>query len=131
MGTISARLPSVVALFIFATVGCGPSGPAMYRVYGTVTFDGKPVERGFINFLSPNHTERAATATITNGQYEAMVLPGKRKVQVLATEDAGPVDPVMGQAPQRSYIPTKYNDETTLEFDVAERDNPKDFELTP
>lgn len=103
----------------------------MYRVHGAVTFDGKPVEKGYVNFLSPDQSERAATSPIEHGQYDAMVRPGKRKVEILATEDAGPVDPTMGQAPQRQYIPDKYNIETTLEFDVAEGDNPKDFELTP
>jgi hypothetical protein len=81
--------------------------------------------------LSPDRSEGAAAAKIEGGRYDAQVRPGARRVEILATEDAGPVDPTMGQAPQRQYIPEKYNVETTLQIDVAAGDNSHDFELQP
>jgi hypothetical protein len=121
----------VIGAALGVATGCKPSDPPAYRVSGAVAFDGKLVSKGFINFLSPNRSEGAATAKIEDGRYDAQVRPGARRVEILATEDAGPVDPVMGQAPQRQYIPEKYNVDTILEIDVAESDNTQDFNLKP
>jgi hypothetical protein len=131
LATRGLRLAVTIVATSILAAGCKPSGPPTYRVSGAVTFNGKPIPKGYINFLSPNRSEGAATAKIEDGRYDAQVLPGARRVEILATEDAGPIDPTMGQAPQRQYIPEKYNVDTTLELDVAEGDNARDFDLTP
>jgi len=92
-----AAIPVVVAV-----VGCGDSGglPRRYPVSGTVTYNGKPLERGNINFAPDDAKGRAAGGTISNGRYSLTTqdpddgaLPGKYRVSVVAKEtDTSKVD---------------------------------------
>jgi hypothetical protein len=87
---------SSIAISILALVaGCSDdSGLASrYRVTGTVTYNGKPLERGNISFVPDAPGGRAAGGTIADGQYSLTTqtpddgaLPGKYKVSVVATE---------------------------------------------
>jgi len=75
--------------------GCGDnSGLARrYPVSGTVLYNGKPLERGNINFVPDGPEGRAAGGTIVDGRYSLTtqtprrrpLLPGKYKVKVVAT----------------------------------------------
>lgn len=52
--------------------GCGPGTPNPYEVSGTVTFDGKPIPKGFITFLpdtSKGNKGPGGGAPINNGEY--------------------------------------------------------------
>jgi hypothetical protein len=78
---------------VAAALGCGDSSglPPRYRVSGTVTYNGKPLERGTINFAPADGKGRAAGGTITDGRYSLTTqdpddgaLPGKYKVSVVA-----------------------------------------------
>jgi hypothetical protein len=78
-----------------ACVGCGDDSglPRRYHVSGTVTYNGKRLEKGTMNF-TPDGTEgRAAGGTITDGQYSLTThhpddgaVPGKYKVSIMAKE---------------------------------------------
>jgi hypothetical protein len=64
----------VVALLAGAAAGCGKSGPTRYRVSGSVTFKGKPVPVGSIQFTpdaSKGNTGPSAFAGIKNGKYDS------------------------------------------------------------
>jgi hypothetical protein len=145
-------------LAIMLTAGCGGEDSLpRERLSGTVTLDGRPVEKGTIQFM-PLDQANAATSTaaiITAGAYEVPtgqgLLPGPYQVTISSVEEAkGPTakpkvrrgpgyDPVGGtgvegappEAPTRQLIPARYNANTTLKADVAKGGkNVFDFPLT-
>jgi hypothetical protein len=87
---------------VTAVLGCGDSSglPTRYRVSGTVTYNGKPLERGTISFAPADGKGRAAGGTITDGRYSLTTqdpddgaIPGKYRVGILAKEaDPSKVD---------------------------------------
>jgi hypothetical protein len=87
---------------VLAIAGCGDSSglARRYAVSGTVTYNGKPVEKGTISFAPADANGRAAGGTITDGQYSLTTqdpgdgaLPGKYRVAVLSKEtDPSAVD---------------------------------------
>ena len=114
---------SAAAAVILA--GCGPSGPRTYKVSGTVTFDGAPVQSGNIVFRDAAGKEKSYGGAITAGQYSFESSPGKKKVEISAmrevpgkmdTSNPGQEVPLMEQ-----YIPEKYSDpaKTTLTAEVT------------
>ena len=64
-------LVSVAAAIVVINFGCGDSSglPRRYAVSGTVTYNGKSLDRGNINFVPDGPEGRAAGGTIVNGQY--------------------------------------------------------------
>jgi hypothetical protein len=97
-----------VILFTFALAiveafsGCGDDSglPKRYPVSGTVSHNGKPLEKGNINFAPDGPEGRAAGGTIVDGRYSLTThdpddgaVPGKYKVSVIAKLiDASKVD---------------------------------------
>ena len=63
-----------------AIAGCGPQGPARYRVHGTITYEGKPVPLGRIVFepdvLKGNRGPQGF-AVVENGLFDTSVKHGK------------------------------------------------------
>ena len=54
-------------------VGCGSRGPTTYRVQGAVTFDGRPVPGGRIDFVpdfNRGNSAMAGFASIKDGRYD-------------------------------------------------------------
>jgi hypothetical protein len=57
----------------FLAAGCGPSGPAVYRRSGTVTFNGQPVPLGKIYFdpdVTAGGSGPSGFADIVDGKYD-------------------------------------------------------------
>ncbi len=53
-------------------VGCGGKKAENYRVFGTVTFQGKPLQQGVITFTPADGRQGVnAVWTITDGKYES------------------------------------------------------------
>ena len=87
---LSTAVVAVAVIF-----GCGdPSGlPRRYPVSGTVTYNGKPLDGGNMNFAPTDPNGRAAGGTIFDGQYSLTThdpgdgaLPGSYKVSIVAKE---------------------------------------------
>jgi hypothetical protein len=122
------------AFLIFGILGCGGDdvieGPPTHKVTGTVTLDGTPVAKGEISFESEEDTKVgvSSVAEIKDGKYEVAATVGKKKVKISARTETGPKD-ATGVAPSKESIPAKYNEQTTLEFEVKEGENKKDFDL--
>lgn len=55
-------------LLLIISAGCGSSGPALYNVSGTVTYEGKPVEGASILF-TPQQGRPSMGATDASGKY--------------------------------------------------------------
>jgi major membrane immunogen (membrane-anchored lipoprotein) len=91
------RCPIIVVAFCLAMSlgGCGSDDGLgkRYSVYGTVSYNGQPVEKGEIAFVPEDPGGRAASGVIENGSYTLSTignrdgaLPGKYKVTVTARE---------------------------------------------
>ena len=73
---------------VLATVGCGPSGPKLYKFKGRVTHNGKPVKYLYITFTPDdmNTKTSAVGASDKEGYFELMiastpgVFPGPHKI---------------------------------------------------
>jgi hypothetical protein len=111
---------------IVPTVGCGPEANGR-PISGAVTFQGKPLDRGTIQFSPAEGQETLSGGSIVEGRYELPaehgLEPGKYHVRVYSTEGAAAAsDELPGEriAPFRERIPAKYNSQTTLTADVKE-----------
>lgn len=137
----------VLPVLAAALAGGCSTGPALGKVSGSVTLDGKPLTRGTITFETAG--QRPATGRIENGQIVETttyktgdgVPVGAHKVSISATEDAASAvadDPGKGKAPGGNYmmgkslIPSRYNDPSTsdLTADIKTGTNPLEFKLS-
>lgn len=119
----------------WAIAGCGPTGvvgPEKHPVSGTVTLDGKPLSFGTIFFVdADDDPPRRYIAEIVDGTFEANSTPGKKKVEIRATQ---PTTTTGGGNPAEAapeLIPARYNAQTTLEAEIsATGTNEFAFDLT-
>jgi hypothetical protein len=91
-----ARAVAIVigGLGLLLAWGCGDDGlPRRYRVYGEVTYNGKPLPRGTVNFIPEGGEGRAASGPIKEGSYDLTTLnpgdgaiPGAYRVTIAAVE---------------------------------------------
>ncbi len=106
-----------------AMIGCGPGGPEIARVQGTVTMDGKPLPAAVIMFV-PQKGRPSASETDANGKYTLEfsagrkgAIPGINRVEIntarLAYEKDGKQYPAVKES-----VPAQYNRNTELEFNV-------------
>jgi len=127
-------LVSAVLAGLAVTGGCGPSGPKLYPVSGTVTWNDAPLPDGDIIFVPELPGEVAGK--VKDGKFACMAQPGDRKVKILATRE-GPVDPQMGAPRREQFLPPKYSsgELTELRAVVKESDakdaNVYEFKLSP
>ncbi|MCA9246353.1 MAG: hypothetical protein KDA42_04530 [Planctomycetales bacterium] len=120
------RLLATVVLL----AGCGDAGPATYDVSGQVTWNGQPVERGSIQFSSPEDKQPPISAKIIAGNYELACPAGPRRVEIRGLRSTGVVDPAMGVEGVEEYIPAAFNSKSELSADVkADGSNRFDFHL--
>lgn len=150
--SLSAAVMSVILL------GCG-SGDDLgkrYAVYGSVTYNGKPLEKGNILFYpatpDPKGINNGANGVIVNGEYTLSsrgeddgAFPGDYLVSITSREadltkaeanvKAGVLrqdDVAKANAKAKSLIPTKYAnlDSSGLKAKVEAKSNKFDFALT-
>lgn len=123
----------VVAVVLLATLpGCGPSGPT--PVHGTIMLDGKPLERGRIEFEPADGKGPLAAAEITDGKYDLPVMPGKKVVRITGGKIIGrhpfsedPNSPMVEDV--QPLVGPAYNTNSTLNCDVSPGQDSYDFEL--
>lgn len=116
-------------------VGCGPSGPPMGEVSGTVTIDGQPAQTGSVAFFPTDGVSSTAGGPITEGKYTAKVPLGEAKVEIRVPREVGqkklyntPDSPVASVFAET--LPPKYNDQSELLYTVEKGRQEKNFELT-
>lgn len=122
-------------LLLMLTPGCG-SGPKMVPVSGTVTLDGQPLANALVGFEpipppggetydssvnSSGKTNDKGEYTLSNFKDQPGAIVGKHRVRINC------MPPVVGTGDERrseaapppmDKVPPKYNQQTTLEFDV-------------
>ena len=151
---------AVPALLVLASCGAEDDGLGKrYPVSGTVTYNGSPLEKGEISFVTEDMSKNfGAAGTVTNGSYKLSMggasdgaQAGKYKVTISAKEDysekaqadfqkeTGSTSPkVLGNfvakaaAAAKSLIPAGYGDArtTTLKAEVEAKSNTLDFNLS-
>ena len=124
-----------VLIAISLAIGCGPNGPEIARVEGTVTMDSKPLPAAIVMFV-PVGGRPSVCETDSNGKYvlefsggRKGAIPGINRVEInngrLAYEKDGKNVPAV-----KENVPAKYNRLTTLEFNVEPgKNNVADFAL--
>ena len=122
---------------LMGSSGCGHDGRVSLE--GTVTLDGRPMQKGYIRFSPlPGSTGPTAGADILEGKF--VVLPsggpfaGHFQVQITAAESTGRKirDPRSGAMIDEytQYLPARYNRQSELQAEVtASGPNQFDFAL--
>lgn len=123
--------PILLAVLVaLAATGCN-RGPGLLRIYGTVTVDGQPVEKGTIEFIPIEGTHGPSTGgSITDGKYDvaARLGPlegGTYQVQITGMRKTGKTTANIfqpGGPPlelEDNFIPAKYNRESTLKATIT------------
>ncbi len=110
------------ACLCLATFGCGSSGPEMARVRGTVTYQGKPMTKGTITFVSPDEKRPNATSAIgADGSFDLQTVEPGDGAQVgdyVVTVSGVGTDEILDYIPKtpvenKSPIPLKYQSADT------------------
>jgi hypothetical protein len=153
--TCAHHATKVLSTAAFLLAGCADQTglSKRYPVTGNVTYKGRPLVAGNINFIptSGSATDRAATAPIENGRYTLTTatendgaLPGTYDVTITSTEvdltevkanmkgGSGHQDDVLRATRNaKSLIPAKYGfpDKSGLKVEVKATSNTLDFAL--
>jgi hypothetical protein len=132
-------LAVAVCIAVFAS-GCSKSGPPRSAISGKITYQGKPIDKGEIVFVSADDTGPMASTMIANGAYEIKEefgpAPGRYIVQIRGfrpTSKKLPPVPYMTEKSQptalEQFLPPEFNDQSTLTYEVVSGPNAKDFAL--
>lgn len=122
-----------VLLLTSALTGCSSKSGGNV-VKGTVTLDGQPVATGKILFVAADQSSPSAEAQITSGQFEAMVAPGQKRIEIRSpkvtgkkkiynTPDSPTIDTVV------ELLPAKYNSNSELTMTVEGAEQEQNFDL--
>lgn len=103
-------------LVLLATlVGCGPSGPPLGRVTGTVTIDGQPASGVTVNFHPTAGGRGSSATTDATGQYDLIFSPssmgalvGEHTVTITGGEPGLDAGSSGGVLEQKSNVPPAY-----------------------
>lgn len=129
----STTLLVVVAAALLA--GCSGGSDDRFaptvEVTGQVTYNGKPISDGEIQFTSAEDRQNGSEASvfIKQGNYTAHVTRGTKQVRIYAHKPDGAADETGSQS-QAQYLPAKYNGKSELEVEVGDEAVVADFELT-
>ena len=139
--TLRSALFVLPCCLLVPAAGCGRSSPAR-RVWGTVTYQGRPVEEGQIVFFPIEGTTGPSTgAAIEQGRYDVPARTGPYaggvyRVEITALGPERTYSPnVSGEPPlitvRDPLIPPAFNRDSTLRVTIADRtgDNQHDFDL--
>lgn len=131
------------ALLAASASGCSSDSDGLARepVWGTVTFDGQPLERGTITFVPEGETPTQGGATIAGGKYSIVkdegLVAGNYRVAISSPqggaetiEDTTNDAPGMPPKPRKDLIPARYNSKSTLTAEVkAGASNALNFDM--
>ncbi|PQO47824.1 hypothetical protein C5Y93_01925 [Blastopirellula marina] len=100
---------------------------------GTATWNGQPIENGYVELQPVDGQGQFASADITDGKFSLSTLPGKRRVKVTAQRKIGETEPTE-RIPEPEpimfqFIPPEFNSDSSLEMEITASDPTLDIEL--
>jgi hypothetical protein len=104
--------------FLLLAQSCDAVGPKKFKVTGTVTFDGQPVDSGEIIFVPEEKELAPDSGKIKKGSFTAQVTAGKKRVQIRASRLVPGMSNPMGPV-REDYIPARYNSQSELTAEVT------------
>ena len=118
--TSSRSLMCSALLVLVALAGC--NGDGKMSVDGTASWNGQPIQKGYIE-LQPVGEGHFASAEIIDGKFTLQTTPGKRLVKVTAEKKIGETPPTE-RIPEAKpimfqFVPAKFNSESTLEMEIS------------
>jgi hypothetical protein len=132
----------LAAVSVFATLGCSGGGEGLAVVKGKITYKGKAVPNGTVNFLPADPNKPSATGEIqADGSYAMQTylgsrpsqgaVIGKHKVVVVAMQDMASRLPEERIPLPPPIVPIKYTSPATsdLTAEVADKENTINFDL--
>lgn len=120
----------LLVLLAVCVAGCN-AGRRLLPVSGSVSFDGKPIKKGTIEFIPVDGTSGPSFGgSIKEGRYEVAAARGARErgtyqVRITALKRTGKTMPNIfrpGGPPlevEDNFIPPKYNRESTLKITIT------------
>ncbi len=128
----------VLVVVMLAAGGCGPHGETTAIVRGKVTYKGKAVPNGTVNFIpvkgpaATGEIQPDGSYTLTTYKSGDGAVLGKHKVIVVAMQDMGSVLPESRNPLPPPIVPMKYTSlaTTDLTADVEQKENTINFDLT-
>ncbi len=122
----------VFAVVLALLAGCGPARPKKVQVSGTVTMDGKPLQKGEIYFMVPEGGTPPDILPVNNGKFDGKVTVGKKRVEVTSPQPV-PTKPgavQMGPPEVINLVHEDYSVNSKLTADVSDAGlNPSQFEV--
>ena len=124
-----------LGLIFAGLLGCGTGNSIeVVRVTGRVTLDDQPLEKGLIQFLPTDGNGSSAASEIRQGEYQADVQVGSKRIEVTSPKVIGqqkaydtPDSPVIDLLKER--IPAEYNVQSQLKANVSRQQKSFDFSL--
>jgi len=115
-----------LALFLVC-FGCGSSDDGRQALSGTVTFQGKALPQGSIEFAAKDASAQTGT-TIEDGKFSIPaskgLLPGSYRVRIYSSSETesepGPPGPESERQFAKELIPAEFNVNSTLTRDVKD-----------
>ncbi|UUO05909.1 hypothetical protein M4951_21395 [Blastopirellula sp. J2-11] len=137
MAITFAQISTCVSILLLAaSLGC--SGDGKNQVEGVATWNGQPIENGYVELAPVGGVGQFASAEIKNGKFTLRTLPGLRQVKVTAQKKIGetaPTERIPNPEPIFfQFIPAKYNTQSEWQIDVQGQTLNLDLqgdELTP
>ncbi len=130
---LKMKLPSFFSILLLVCVGCGPTGPTMYTISGSVKLGGQPVEQGTITLEDQTAGYAATTDIQSGGNYSVKLPAGSYRVMLLPlTEEIVSAEgmaetvlvnpksiPLKYQSPERSGLKVEVSDNTPFDIDLT------------
>jgi hypothetical protein len=120
------------SFMLLVVLGCGGNQPM--AIHGTVTLDGRALERGRVEFEPADGKGPIAAAEIIDGKYEMKAMPGRKTIRITGGKVIGrhPFSEDPASPPVEDIQPLvgpSYNTDTTLAREIARGQAAYDFEL--
>ena len=111
-------------VLVTAFIGCG--GDGRVAIEGTATWNGQPIESGFVELFPTDGNGQVDGADIVGGKFSLRTHVGAKRVRVTGQKKIGetpPTERIPKPEPiYAQYIPKQFNDESQLKVDVSAAD---------
>lgn len=112
------------AIVLVSAPGCG--GDGLYEVQGEATWNGQPIEEGYVEFRPTDGQGQVVGADIRDGKFVLRAVPGEKNVSVIAQRKVGetaPTERIPHPEPiYEQFLPAKFNLNSELRVTISADD---------